>query len=376
MKLATSLVHAGSRRIEGAVVMPIFRSANYLQDGAGEYADVRYLRLSNGPQHVALHERLAAIEGAEQALAFASGMAAISTSLLAILSAGDHLLVQANVYGGTATFLHDLERWGIRHTSVDATDPASWEAALTPTTRAFYVEAVSNPLMDVPDLPAVARFAREHGLVSLIDNTFLSPVQYRPIEHGFDLVLHSATKFLAGHSDLVAGVVAGSAAHVDRIRHQQNHLGGSLDPDAAFLLDRGLKTLHLRVPWQAGSALRLATTLSAHPEVVRVRYPGLPTDPNHARASAFTGYGGMLAFETRTPAAAERVLERLTIPLDAASLGGVESLVVRPSHSSHLGMPAAEREALGITDALIRVSVGVEDPGDLEADFLAALDRS
>jgi cystathionine gamma-synthase/cystathionine gamma-lyase/cystathionine beta-lyase len=372
-KLPTTLVHGGSRRVDGSVVTPIFRSANYLQDDAGKYSAVRYQRLSNGPQHVALHEKLAAIEGAEAALSFASGMAAISTSLLALLSAGDHLLVQANLYGGTATFLHDLERWGIPHSVVDATDPSGWDKALRPTTRAFYVEAVSNPLMDVPELGAVTGFARKHGLTSLIDNTFLSPVQYRPIEHGFDLVLHSATKYLAGHSDLVAGAVAGSAALLERIQHQQNHLGGSLDPEAVFLLERGLKTLHLRVPWQAASARRLATALAAHPAIGRVRYPGLPSDPNHTRAREFSGYGGMFAFETRTPEAAEKVLERLTLPVHAASLGGVETLVVRPSRSSHLGMPVAEREALGITDALIRVSVGVEDPDDLLEDFLSAL---
>lgn len=372
-RLPTTLVHAGARHTEGAVITPIFRSANYLQADPSTYGDVRYLRLSNSPQHQVLHQRLAAVEGAEQALSFASGMAAISTALLALLSAGDHLLVQRNLYGGTATFLDDLARWGISHTVVDATTSTGWREALTPTTRLLYVESISNPLLEVPDLPAVVAFAREHELISVIDNTFLSPVQYRPLAHGFDLVLHSATKYLAGHSDLVAGVVAGSAEHVDRIRHQQNHLGGSLGPDDAFLLERGLKTLHLRVPWQASSAARLAHTLSAHPRVARVRYPGLASDPSHPRAGAFGGCGGVFSLELHDPEQASQLIERLTLPIHAASLGGVETLIVQPSRSTHLGMPTERREALGISDALVRVSVGVEDPDDLEVDFLEAL---
>ena len=378
-RLPTTLIHGAEHgpdtRVEGAVVMPTFRSANYLQDEqpGGTYADVRYQRLSNTPQHVALHQKLAAIEGAEAALSFASGMAAITSSLLATLSAGDHLLVPANLYGGTAAFLVDLARWGVTHTVVDAADPTGWEAAITPSTRVFYVESVSNPLLNVPDLEAVVRFARKHGLITMIDNTFLSPMQYRPVQHGFDVVLHSATKYLAGHSDCVAGVAAGSAGLLDRIAQQQNLLGGSLDPEAAFLLDRGLKTLHLRVPAQAHTAGRLAERLAAHPSVARVRYPGLASDPNHARCGAFEGYGGMLAFETTSVAAADAVFERLTIPYNAASLGGVESLIVRPARSSHLALPEAEREALGITDCLLRVSVGLEDPEDLLEDFASAL---
>lgn len=372
-RLATTLVHAGARRVDGAVVTPVFRSANYLQEESAAYEGVRYQRLSNGPQHVALHEKLAAIEGAEAALSCASGMAAISTALLSLLSAGDHLLVQSNLYGGTATLLRDLARWGIGHDVVDAARPETWAAALRPTTRVFYVESVSNPLLDVPDLPAVVSFCERHGLVSAIDNTFLSPVQLRPVALGYDLVLHSATKYLAGHSDLVAGVIAGRAELVDLARRQQAHLGGSLDPDAAFLLDRGLKTLHLRVPFQAASALRLATALSAHPAVARVRYPGLPGDPNHHRARLFRGCGGMVTLELDSPARAEALLARTRLATHAASLGGVETLVVRPTRSSHLGLSEAERAALGLSDAMVRVSVGVEDPEDLIEDFTAAL---
>ncbi len=376
--LATRLVHSASPHIERAVVAPIFQTANYLQDDAQTYAGVRYLRLSNSPQHLALHAKLASIEESEAALSFASGMAAISTALLALLVPGDHVLVQASTYGGTATLLgEDLRSLGISHTEVDAARPETWPAALRPTTRVFYVEGISNPLMEVPDLPAVRDFARAHGLVSMIDNTFVSPVNFTPIPFGFDLVLHSATKYLNGHSDLVAGVAAGGAALIERLAHRQNHLGGSLDPNSAFLLDRGLKTLHLRMARHNETAERLARALAEHPAIASVRYPGLPSDPAYARArSVFSGFGGMLAFRVRTALAAERFLAAVRIPLHAASLGGVESLVVRPSRSSHLGLEPALREAKGITDALIRVSVGVEDADELIADFRQALDQA
>ncbi|MEZ4238690.1 MAG: PLP-dependent aspartate aminotransferase family protein [Myxococcota bacterium] len=374
--LATMLVHAGERPIEGAVVTPIFQSATYLQGDAATYGDVVYLRLNNSPQQVALGAKLAAIEGAEAALPLASGMAAISTALLSVLSAGDHVLVQRNVYGGTATLLaQDLPRLGITHTAVDAAAPDTWAEALRPNTRAIYVESVSNPLLDVPDLPAVVRFARERGLVSFIDNTFQSPAGFRPVPFGFDLVLHSATKFLNGHSDLVAGVIAGSRERVDAARHLANHLGGSLDPHACFLLDRGLKTLTLRLARQTDTAMRIAMLLAEHPKVRRVRYPGLPADPNHERARAvFDHFGAMLAFELDSGEAAARFLARVTVPVHAVSLGGVESLVVQPARSTHLGMAPEARAALGISDALVRVSVGVEDPDDLLADFARALE--
>ena len=374
-RLATLLVHAGTRHVEGAVVTPIFQSANYLQQDAASYGDVVYLRLSNSPQQNALADKLAAIEGAEAALPLASGMAAVSTALLSVLSAGDHLLIQRNTYGGTATFVHeDLPRFGITFTEVDAARPETWQIALTPRTRAFYVEGISNPLLEVPAVDAVVAFARERGLVSVIDNTFLSPAGFRPIPFGFDLVLHSATKYLNGHSDLVAGVVAGSRARMDAVRGLSHHLGGSLDPHACFLLERGLKTLQLRLARQTDNALQIAMFLADHPAVARVRYPGLPGDPNHHRARAhYDHFGAMVTFELRSDADARRFLERVRIPLHAASLGGVESLVVQPSRSSHLGMAPSEREALGITDRTIRVSVGIEDADDLVQDFANAL---
>ncbi len=236
------------------------------------------------------------------------------------------------------------------------------------------METISNPLMEVGDLEAVAGFARSHGLISVIDNTFATPVGFRPREHGFDLVVHSATKYLNGHSDIGAGVVIGSAEHVDRVRHLQLHFGGVLDPHACFLFERGLKTLALRVGRQNDNALALARFLDGRPEVRAVRYPGLPSDPGHAVASRlFDGYGGMLSFYADSAARAERFVERVRIPLHAASLGCVETLVVRPSRSSHLGMTAEERAKLGITDDLIRVSVGIENVDELIEDFSRAL---
>jgi cystathionine beta-lyase/cystathionine gamma-synthase len=375
-RIDTLLVHAGEARVGGAVVHPIFQSATYELGDEAAYGDLRYIRLNNTPNQVVAGSRLAAITGAEAALVTGSGMAAITAALLAHLGAGDHLLAQSTVYGGTATFLsQDAARLGIGSTLVDVTRPETWEAALTPSTKVFYVETIANPLLTVGDLPAVVAFARAHGLVTLIDNTFATPVNFRPLEHGFDLELHSATKYLNGHSDIVAGVVAGSAERVAAVRHVLDHLGGSLDPNAAFLLGRGLKTLGLRMRRHNDNGLALARMLAEHHAVAEVRYPGLPTDPSHGRASALmSGFGGMVAFTLHESAVVDRMLAALTLPVHAPSLGGVESLIVRPARSTHLGMSPEERAAAGITDELVRVSVGIEDPVDLLDDFAAALD--
>ncbi len=378
--LDTNLLHAGRPQphIEGAVVTPIFQSANYLMGEEATYDAVRYIRLSNSPNHHTLQARLAAAESAESSLLTASGMAAISTAILSHVRSGEHLLTQRTLYGGTQSFLdQDASRLGITHTSIDVADPEgarSWERALTPQTRLIFVEAISNPLMEVGDLEAVVAFARGHGLVSVIDNTFATPVNFRPFELGFDLVVHSATKYLNGHSDLVAGVVIGSADAVDRVRHLLLHLGGSLDPNTCFLLERGLKTLALRVDRQNDTAARLARFLEDQPSVRQVNYPGLASSPGHRYARRlFSGFGGMLSFYLLNAGLAERFLERVTLAIHAASLGGVESLVVRPARSSHLGLEQAERDQLGITDDLVRVSVGIEDAEELIADFERAL---
>jgi len=377
-RLETKLVHAGEPRprIDGAVEMPIFQSATFEYRGEKRYDDVRYLRLNNTPNHLALHAKLADLEGAEAALVTASGMAAISTTLLTVLSAGDHLLAQSCLYGGTHDFVtREFAGLGLSVGFIDADRRDTWRDQLKPNTRAVYVEAMTNPLLEVADLKAVAEFARAHGLISIIDNTFASPVNFRPIEAGFDLSVHSATKYLNGHSDLVAGAVAGSAALIERIRHKANHLGGSLDPHAAFLLNRGLKTLALRVRYQNASALAIAKFLEAHPAVARVHYAGLESHPRHERArSLFAGFGGVLSFELEgPPERADEFAARVRIPAVAPSLGGVHTLLTRPATTSHAGLSREDRQRLGIGDGLLRLSVGIEATEDLLEDFAQAL---
>lgn len=376
--LDTKVIHAGEPdpRIAGAIILPIFQTAMYETAGEASYHNVRYIRLNNTPNHLALQEKLAALENAEAAVVTASGMAAISTTFFALLSAGDHLLVQDCLYGGTHDLLtKDFAAFGLSYDFIDPDDPLSWKRCLRPNTKAMYVEAMSNPLLQVGDLQAIAYFAREHDLVSIIDNTFTSPVNFRPVEWGFDLSLHSATKYLNGHSDIVAGAVIGRGEFVTRVTHKLNHLGGSLDPHAAFLLHRGLKTLGVRVRYQNDSALKIARFLENHPAIAKVNYPGLESHPRHARArELFEGYGGVLSFEAKDGlVAAERFLHKTQLAAVAPSLGGVETLVTRPAATSHVGLSAEDRRRLGIADSLVRVSIGIEATEDLIDDFARAL---
>ena len=341
--LETKLIHAGEPDplINGAVSIPVFQSSTFEYTGANSYHDLKYIRLNNTPNHIALHQKLAALENAEAALVTASGMAAISTTLLSILSSGDHLLAQECLYGGTHDFItKDLETFGISYDFIDGDDPDSWKYKLKPTTKAIYVESMTNPLLQVADLTAVVEFAKSHGVVSLIDNTFSSPVNFRPPEWGFDLSLHSCTKYLNGHSDIVAGAVIGRADLIQKVTHKLNHLGGSLDPHACFLLHRGLKTLAVRVKFQNESALKIAKFLEKNPAVNKVNYPGLESHPMHQRArELFDGFSGMLSFELNGDTqAADRFIQNTTLPISAPSLGGVESLITRPALTSHSGM--------------------------------------
>jgi cystathionine beta-lyase/cystathionine gamma-synthase len=376
---ATRALHAGSRRprIEGAVATPIFQSSTFEYHGE-DYHDIGYLRLSNSPNHRVVAERIAALEGAEAALASASGMAAISGALLTVSSAGDHLLVQDCLYGGTTGLLdHELPRFGVSHSVIDPQDPGSWEALLQPNTRVIYVETLTNPLVQVADLDAVVAFAKKHGLISIIDNTFASPINFRPAEHGFDLVVESCTKYMNGHNDLVAGSVAGPADLIERIRVLQNHLGGFLDAHACYMLERGIKTLAVRVRQQTESAGRLAAFLEQHPAVARVNYPGLDSHEQHERAARLLdGFGGMFSFELEGGMEeAEDFLAALTLPAVAASLGGAESLAVRPAAAVHGALSPEERARSGISDGLIRFSTGLEATEDLLADVEQALSR-
>ena len=377
MDIQTRLVHAGEERINGAVVLPIFQSSTFVSPKEEEYHDIRYLRLNNTPNHRALHAKLSAICGGEDALVTGSGMAAITTALMTVLNSGDHLLIQDCLYGGTHSFVtQDAPGLGLSYDFIAGNAPETWAAKLRPETEAIYMETMTNPLMEVADLEAVVAFAREHGLVSLIDNTFASPCNFRPLEIGFDIELHSATKYLNGHSDLVAGVVVGSAAHVKAIKHKLNHLGGSLDVHACFLLQRGLKTLSLRMRQHDENGLRLAHFLAEQAQVARVNYPGLESHPQYERAQRlFAGAGGVLSFELYGGVeAAERLLSKLVLPASAPSLGGVETLITRPVTTSHSGLSREELAAIGIADGLVRVACGIEATEDLCADFGQALD--
>ena len=376
--LETKLVHAGEPRprFGRAVVTPIFQSSTFAMEGEVGYHDIKYGRLSNTPSHEALHGKLAAVEGGEAALVTASGMAAITSTLLSMLRPGDHLIAVEAPYGGTHDLIaHDLAELGVEHTFVPGGDPSAWARARRSTTKVFYAETMTNPLLRVAELPGIAAFAQANGLTSVIDNTFASPVQFRPIASGFDVVVHSATKYLNGHSDIIAGAVIGSAERVAAIKRKVDHFGGSLDAHACFLLQRGMRTLSLRVRHQAATALRLAQALEAHPAVHRVHHPGLASHPDHTRASEILdGFGAMLCFEPKGGVdAAHRLCGRLTLGVDAPSLGGPETLVTLPSKTSHAGLDPTLRRSLGIADELIRVSVGLETAEDLIADFEQAL---
>ncbi len=377
----TKLIHgsAKARRVHGAVVTPIFQTAMFEYAGEAIGHDLKYLRLNNSPNHLALHDKLAAIENAEASLVAASGMAAIATALSTFLGAGDRLLAQNVLYGGTRSFiLEDLPKMGVGCDFFDGGDPASWPALLRPETKVIYAEAATNPTLRVADHRAIAAFARDHGLIAMIDNTFASPVNFRPLELGYDLSLHSATKYLNGHSDLIAGVIAGRLDLVQEATHKLNRWGGSLDPHACFLLDRGLKTLALRVHRQNETAVKLAQFLAAHPAVAKVNYPGLADHPDHRRAAElFDGFGGMLSFEVKGgPDAPERLIQACKLIIYTFSLGGVETLMIQPARTSHINMSPEERLEAGIPDNLIRVSVGLESADDLIADLSQAFDAS
>jgi len=376
----TVAVHGGERwpGPEGSVVFPIYQSTVFSAESGTGYHDISYIRLSSTPSQRYLHDKLAALEGAEAAVATASGMAAVTTALLSILRAGDHLLASDCLYGGTHDFLtQHAGDLGWRCSFVDVHRPDTWTAARTPQTKAFLVETITNPLVRVGLLEQIADFARREGLVTVIDNTFATPVNFRPLAAGFDLCFHSATKYLGGHSDLAAGCVMGSAELIGRVRRTLNHYGGSLDPHVGFLLARGIKTLALRVRAHNDNAMALARFLAGHPEVAAVNYPALPSHPDHAHAAKLlSGFGGMLSLRLRGgEPAAQALLGAVRLAYPAVSLGGVETLITLPAATTHAGMRPEDRERLGITPDLIRVSCGIEGQRDLIADFSQALAR-
>jgi cystathionine beta-lyase/cystathionine gamma-synthase len=377
----TVAVHGGERRPgpEGSAVFPIYQGTVYEVEPGTGYHDLKYIRLNSTPSQRYLHDKLAALEGAEAAVATSSGMAAVTTILLSLMRAGDHLLASDCLYGGTHDFLTgraaDL---GWSFSFVDAGRPETWEASRTERTKVFLVETITNPLMRVGLLDQVADFGRREGIVTVIDNTFASPVNFRPLQTGFDVVFHSATKYLGGHSDLVAGAVMGGADLIERVRKTINLFGGSLDPHAGFLLARGIKTLALRVQAQNANALALARFLEDHPAVAAVNYPGLASHPDHAHAEKLlSGFGGMLSLRLHGgEQAAQALQDAVTLAYVAPSLGGVETLITRPVATSHAGMSLPDRERLGITADLIRISSGIEGTRDLVGDFAQALDKA
>jgi methionine-gamma-lyase len=381
---ATLAIHAGEAKPgrNGPVAPAIERSANFVFADTAEmkrWAEGKskaYIYTRYGNPTLAIAEaKLAALEGAEAAIVTASGMAAISSALFAVLQSGDELIATRQLYGGAYRLLRDLlPSLGI---AVRFVEPSleGVDSLVNERTRALYIETPTNPTLRLVDLRKAAAVGRRHDIVTLVDNTFATPVLQKPIALGFDLVVHSATKYLGGHSDLIAGVAVGSEKWIARVRERVIYLGGSMDPGAAYLLIRGLKTLEIRVQRQCATALAVARFLEGHPKVARVHYPGLASHPSHRLARRqMSAYGGMLAFDLKGGlAAARRFCDRTRIFLLAASLGGVESLIVLPQFTSHYNMSAQELAAAGVAPGTVRVSVGLEDAADLISDLKQAL---
>lgn len=381
---ATRAIHAGEIRhgVGVPVCTPITRSSTFTFSSTAEmkrWAEGKskayiYTRYGN-PTLTVAESKLAELEGGEAAVVTASGMAAISSALLAVVKSGDEIIATRQLYGGSYRLMRDiLPRLGIRIHHVE-NDLEGVECLVNSRTRALYVETPTNPTLRLVDLGKAIELARQHKLISLIDNTFASPVLQKPLARGFDIVLHSATKYLGGHSDLIAGVAVGSREWMERVRDITIYLGGTMDPDVAFLLIRGLKTLDVRVRRQCENAMAVAKSLARHPKVARVHYPGLASHPDHRLAKRqMSGFGSMLAFDLRGGLpAARRFCDRVRVFLLASSLGGVESLVVLPIYTSHYRMSAQELAAAGVEPGTVRVSVGLEDAEDLIADLKQAL---
>ena len=383
-KPATTAIHAGVERhgVNAEVGLPISRTSNFTFSSTEEmkrWAEGKsqayiYTRYGN-PTLAAVERKLAALEGGEAAIVTASGAAAISHTLLAHLGAGDEVIASAQLYGGTFRLMRDiLPPLGIRVRHVGC-DLAGIERLVTPLTRVLYVESPTNPTLRLVDLRKAAAFARRHGLVAIADNTFATPLLQQPLALGFHATVHSATKYLGGHSDIIAGAAVGSGELIAKVRTMVIYLGGSMDPGTAFLLDRGIKSLGARMPRHLENAMAVARFLEKHPRVERVHYPGLKSHPDHALAKKqMRGFGGMMAFDVKGGlGAARRFCDRVRLFLLAASLGGVESLVVLPAFTSHYNMSAEELRSAGVTPGTVRMSVGLEDPEDLLADLRQAL---
>ncbi|HYL21843.1 MAG TPA: cystathionine gamma-synthase [Gemmatimonadales bacterium] len=376
-RFGTRAVHAGhiADPLAGAVMTPIYQTSTYIQDGLGRHKGYEYARTQN-PTREVLERNVAALEGGRHGFAFASGLAALDAALK-LLSAGDHVVSGENVYGGThRQMTHVWTRYGLTFSFVDATDPAKIAAAVTPKTRMVYAETPTNPMMQLCDLAAAGETARAAHALFVVDNTFATPCFQRPLELGADVVLHSTTKYLNGHSDMVGGMLVVNRDDLaERIGFLQNAAGAVPGPFDCWLALRGTKTLALRMRQHDANGRRIAEWLTKHSKVQRVYYPGLPSHPQHDLACRqMKGFGGMISIELGSVERAKRFAERTRIFVLAESLGGVESLIGHPASMTHASVPAEMRRAMGLTDSLVRLSVGIEDVEDLIGDLEQALD--
>jgi cystathionine beta-lyase/cystathionine gamma-synthase len=374
---STRAVHGAPhpRGDRSPVSPPIYQSSTFVNP-VGRSDEVLYTRYGNNPNQVEIGEKLAALEGAEKALFVGSGMGATALAHLAVLRPGDHLVASDWIYGGTRKlFLSQFAQLGIETTLVDPSHTRAFKQAVRKNTRAIFVEMITNPLMRVLDLEPISRLCRAEGLALLVDGTFASPINCRPLEHGADIVIHSVTKYLNGHTDVIAGAVAGTEEMVEEIRHLMQVWGQALDPHAAWLIERGMKTLAVRVERHNANGLAFARWAAGCKDVAAVHYPGLEIHPDHAVARRLlAGFGGMVGLEIKGGARrVERMLRRLRLAYHAPSLGGVETLVSEPRLTSHASLTPAERRAQGIPDGFVRVSLGIEDVADIIADFEQAL---
>lgn len=375
-RIATLLAHAGVGEDPrtGAISSPIYQTATFAHPALGQSTGFDYSRTTN-PTRQALEHAVARLDSGLAGFAFASGLAALST-LLCLFRQGDHLVVAEGCYGGTYRLLDQVfERFGLEVLYVPVDDPAAYAGALQPRTRAILVESVSNPCLKVPDLPALAALAQRAGVLLVVDNTWLTPYWLRPLEWGADIVMHSASKFLGGHNDTIAGILTvRDAALAERLGYLQNAVGAILGPQDAWLVLRGIKTLAVRLDQQQRNALAIARWLQQRSRVSRVLYSGLPDDPGHGPLERVaSGFGAVVAFELDTAETVRRLIERLELIAYAESFGGVESLITVPALQTHANLPADERARLGVTDSLLRLSVGIEDVADLIADLAATL---
>ena len=374
--LNTICTHVGEikdEQFKGAV-SPIYLSSSY------EFLDVdvkRYPRYFNTPNQEYLSKKIAALEHAEAALIFGSGMAAISHMFLAFLQKGDHLVVQNTLYGGTLNFIkEEFPKYGIEYTFTNGYKVDDFEAVIQPNTKLIHIETPSNPLLTITDIKAIAKLGKSKNIVTSIDNTFASPVNQNPIDLGIDLVMHSATKYFGGHSDICAGAVAGTNEHIERIWNVSKNLGGSLSDMTVWMLERSMKTLGLRVKAQTKNAMKMAKWLNKHPKIAKVYYPGLKSHPEYNLAkSQMKGFGAMLSFELVEDLDAYQFQKSLTLIKSSMSLAGVESTVISPHLTSHALLTQDERKNVGISDQLIRFSVGIEDVKDLKQDINNAIKR-